>query len=1127
MKNGIQFVVQKLVFFGFCLNCFGPSVEELNRRAKVLPTVAEADLPPMPNEPGNFPGLVLHDGFEAHAWVNFPFVENPGSIGIEGKGRVFVTEANRWWLGVPDLRGANELIPGDFRAMTVDDRRKLYEEHKDRFPKDFFTSTADRIIRLEDRDGNGAADHRTLFSDQFRDAVDGLGFSILPEEDAVYFTCIPNLWKLTDPDDDGVADTHDAIAEGFGIRVSFIGHDLHGIIRGPDGRLYFSMGDRGYNVSTKEGKRLVGPGTGAIFRCESDGSGLEEVCRGLRNPQEIAFDDYGNLFTFDNTGDIGDLARLVYVLEGTDSGWNMAHQSPHHYRKHLDWGDFHPDTSMWVKEKMYLPFTGEQPQWVYPPASNVARGPSGVTWLTGESLPEELRGKFLLTNYRGAAANCTILTIGVEPEGAGYVANHEEVFVKGVGAGDVELGFDGNLYICDFGGGWSINTRGAIHVLTPKSASHKEAGAEVARWFKKGLQNQSIAQLVTLLKSPDKRLRQAAQHALAKHGKGAKPAFEMVAMDPVAGLLPRLHGIWGLGQLARQGIDTSGELLELSRSTDPEIRANVARTLGDSNITRSKGRLVQLLRDPSPRVQSLAAIALGRVAQRGDLPAAQALYTLAGVSRKDDAVDPVLRHACLSALDRIGTPALALQQAKSPNQEIRLLALLFLRRHADEGLSIFLDDPDVLLRTEAIRAIYDTAALDSPAGRFLANLTPVEVAAYPDSIQRRIVAANYRLGTQRNALNLLAFAASPEIAPKIRVAAFQALLLWEKRIETDPVYGDYRPYPPNSPKPTTESLRVAIAGQLLDFLSGENAPNLQSMGIKLSTQAGIHLNPQVLRDQILDQSLGADVRVAAMDSLFQPIGAHPGDFLPQLFDDPQPPVQAAALRHAFAKNMELESVAVRKILKGELPVAREAILGLSGVNPLLIAKFWKNALELNPRPGLRLDLYLAMKNSKLEANQRKAAKFDTSQPHAVQSLATVGGDPAKGKSIYENQGACRQCHKIGNAGGIQGPDLTLVADRLKTEELVESLVNPGATITPGYGNSVVTLKEGTTLTGRISKKDAQQLTLIAIDGKETVIPLGQIQSTTPPISAMPPMGLSLPPLDLRDLVAYLSTLKKN
>ncbi len=491
---------------------------ELEGRFVQLPTVPEADLPEMSNEPTSFRGLIEHDGLEGHTWVSFPFVENPGSFGFDPKGRLFVAEANRFWLGVPDLRGANELVRDDFQALTLEDRTRMYEKYASSFPEGWFTRVADRIIRLEDKDGNGAADHRTLFSDRFKEPLDGIGFSILADDGNVYFTCIPSVWKLTDTDDDGVADKDEAISTGYGVRVSFIGHDLHGITRGPDGMLYFSVGDRSYDITDGEGKNHKGNGKGAIFRCESDGSGLEIYCDGLRNPQELAFDNYGNLFTFDNTGDIGDIARMVYALEGTNSGWNMAHQSPHHYATILDWGDFRPKLSMWVKERMFDTYNEEQPQWVYPPAAHLANGPSGVTYLTGNSLPEDLRDHFLLANYRGPSDRCTVLTVKVEPKGAGYGTTSVEELFKGVGASDVELGFDGSIYLCDFGGGWSVNENGSIQVAQSKNTEQQAAGAAVATLFKEGFDQRAPQDLRKMLEHPDRRVRQAAQFSLVKKG---------------------------------------------------------------------------------------------------------------------------------------------------------------------------------------------------------------------------------------------------------------------------------------------------------------------------------------------------------------------------------------------------------------------------------------------------------------------------------------------------------------------------------------------------------------------------------------------------------------------------------
>ena len=1101
--------------FLFASSAFAVSLAELTQRYKPLPTVPEAELPPLKNKPEPFPGTVNHPGFEAHTWVKFPFVENPGSFGFDRKGRLFVAETNRFWQGVPDLRGANELIREDFQAIRVEDRAKLYEKWAARFPPGFFTNTADRIIRLEDRDGNGAADHRTLFSDRFYEALDGIGFSVLAEDDAVYFTCIPNVWKLTDKNDDGVADAEEAIATGFGVRVSFIGHDLHGITRGPDGRLYFSVGDRGYHVTTKDGQVIAGSGRGAIFRCESDGSGFELFCKGLRNPQELAFDESGNLFTFDNTGDIGDLARMVYALEGSDSGWDMRHQSAHQYVTFLDWEDFHPETSMWVAEKMFDTFSEEQPQWVYPPASHVARGPSGVTWLTGASLPDDLRGKFLLANYGGASQGCSVLSVGIEPRGAGYVATSEDVFVEGVGVSDVELGYDGNIYLCDFGGGWSINTDGAIQTLVPKNPTLKAAGAAMKAVFAKGVKDESVEKLTALLESPDKRLRQFAQFELVTRGELA--ALSAIAADATKPVATRLHGIWGLDQLGRTGGEVSAALISLTKDEDAEIRANAARTLGSIRAKDSRAALLALLGDESPRVRSLAAIALGRIAPEGDAPVIEALYAVAAIN---NTVDPVLRHAVLSALDHVGTVEAATARAKSTEREVRLMALLYLRRHESAESVAFLTDSDPLIRREAIRAIYDTAALDGPAGDAVAGLVK-DAATFPVTIQRRIVASNYRRGTADNARNLIAMVGDETLDAATRAAALHALRLWEKQIVTDPVLGHFRPLP--AAERSLVALGKAIDGDLRALLARKLPAELSSLALTLADETGVRLDSKTLRTFALDTTFAAEVRIAALNSLVSAGEAEAAPAIRTLLDDAAPTVAAAALAHGFVLKLDgLAEIARTAIASGSLEKARAGIAGLASSHPTDITDLWKNRDTNSLRRELQLDVFLALQTATDPTVQALAAEF-AADPSAVHRLTETGGNVLRGEKVFRNQGACLQCHKIGGDGGIQGPPLTKVGERLTPDKLVESLVNPNAVIADGYGLAAVTLADGSLVMGRIAKQTKKQLTVIGVDGKATMIPASSVATIAPPVSAMPPMGLSLPPSDLRDLIAYLAT----
>ena len=454
-----------------------------------------AQLPQLSNKASPFRGTIIHSGYEGYTWASYPHVENPASLDIDPKGRVFVAEANRFKFGVQDLRGARYMIARDFQSKTLEDRMKLYQDFSDKIPMEWYTSVPERILRLQDRDGNGVADERTVYSDDFNETLDGIGFSILAESDALYFTCIPALRKLTDPNEDGIADTNEKLVNGFGVRISFTGHDLHGIIRGPDGRLYFSVGDRGYHVVDDQGEVQSAPGRGAVFRCESNGTNFEVLAHGLRNPQELAFDNHGNLFTFDNNGDIGDKSRIVYVLENSDSGWDMSHQSAHQYVKDLDWGDFHISKSVWVGEEMFETFSKDQPQWIYSPVGHLGNGPSGVTWVTGETLPSDVKNSFLMTDYKGSPSRCKVWIAKLKEKGAGFKLASSKTLVDNVGISDVAQGYDGNLYFADYGGGWSVNKNGSVQVIRPKDKELKRVGKAVAQLMSDGFSHRSLPEL--------------------------------------------------------------------------------------------------------------------------------------------------------------------------------------------------------------------------------------------------------------------------------------------------------------------------------------------------------------------------------------------------------------------------------------------------------------------------------------------------------------------------------------------------------------------------------------------------------------------------------------------------------
>ncbi|MEM9702399.1 MAG: glucose dehydrogenase, partial [Planctomycetota bacterium] len=387
-------------------------------------------------------GFTLPAGVTGSVWAAEPLLANPVAIDVDHRGRLFVCETFRQKKGVEDNRGHMNWLRADLAAETVEDRAAYMRDYIDDADVRY-TAEHDRIRLVTDSDGDGKADDATVFADGFNDLLDGTGAGVLARPNGdVFYTCIPKLWRLRDEDGDGVADERTALSEGYGVRFAFRVHDMHGLTLGPDGRLYWSIGDRGYHVLTPEGELIAKPDTGAVFRSELDGSGLEVFAYGLRNPQELAFDDAGNLFTWDNNSDSGDKARWVHVLQGSDSGWRMYFQ-------------YLPDRGPWNREMMWIPrdtpadvpfgaagvppetaAAAVQPAHVLPPLANIGDGPSGLTHDPGVGLPPELRGHFFACDFRGTPGNSGIRHWTNERNGATFKLTDDGQYVWGVLATD-------------------------------------------------------------------------------------------------------------------------------------------------------------------------------------------------------------------------------------------------------------------------------------------------------------------------------------------------------------------------------------------------------------------------------------------------------------------------------------------------------------------------------------------------------------------------------------------------------------------------------------------------------------------------------------------------------------------
>ena len=738
--------------------------------------------------------VTVTDGLELALWASDTLVTDPIAISIDDQGRLFYTHANRLTNSEFDIRGHKNWMAATLSFQTVEDRRNFLRttfpetnEEGQRHLKDLnedgildwrdLTVEKERVWYIEDNNGDGMANKTQLYLEDFNEEISDLANGLEVYNGEVFIAVGPDLWRTRDRDEDGIADMVTSISHGFAVHIGFGAHGMSGAKMGPDGRIWWGIGDIGMNVVDQDGKRWEYPNRGVIVRSEVDGSGFEVYAAGVRNTHEFVFDQYGNLISVDNDGDHeGERERLVYLINGSDTGWRINWQ----FGKYTD--PKNNTYKVWMDENMHVPAQAGQAAYFLPPIVNYVNGPTGMVYNPGTALGPQWYHHFFVAEFRGTPVNSPLHAFTLKPKGASFELEHTQEVVRGLLPTGVDFGPDGALYFSDWVDGWNTKQKGRIWKLDVPGQAASALRSEVKTLLAGDFEHVSTEQLGKYLGHQDMRVRQKAQFELASRGSEGFDLFE--SLLAASNQIVRVHSIWGVGQIARKGsIEQANILVPLLTDADTEIVSQAAKILGDIKHAGTASALTPLLQHTSLRVQLHAAEALGRMEH------SQAFDPIVTMLENNNDQDIWLRHAGMIALARISEVAQLIELRNHQSKAVRVAAVVALRRLKSPEIALFLEDEDQSIVTEAARGINDDLAIVEalPALAGLLNSTEFQ----NEALIRRSINANFRIGEGQNIDQLVAYAQSPAAPADMRGEALQTLGNWSSPSVYDRVDGRF------------------------------------------------------------------------------------------------------------------------------------------------------------------------------------------------------------------------------------------------------------------------------------------------------------------------------------------------
>jgi len=1007
--------------------------------------------------------LAVADGFTVDLFAAEPMLFSPSNIAVDAHGRVWVCE-------IVNYR--------PFRNKDL----PLREE-------------GDRILVLEDTDGDGELDKKNVFY-QSPEIDSPHGVCVLGE--TVIVSAGERIVKFTDADGDLQADPGSETTLFVAVGGDQHDHGVHSVTFGPDGKLYFNLGNAvrqlngpdGEPIVDRSGREVVMNGhpyrQGTAFRCDLDGSNVETLGWNFRNNWELAVDSFGRVWQSDNDDDGNRGCRLNLVLPGGNYGYVDEITGARWREERVGMSEEVP------RRHWHLNDPGVMPNL----AQTGAGSPTGIAVYEGDLLPERYRGALLHTDAGPNGLRAYFLS----PDGAGFTAQGEDLLTAGndpwFRPTDVAVAPDGSLIVADWYdpgvGGHRMEDvkRGRLFRLRPADSSKRYAAPALDLSTPEGA--------LLAFNSPNVDAQFQGYTALISMGnKGGLTLVEQIR-DGTVPAAWRSRALWALASMTELRLVVANSL----KDPDERVRATGLRIFGQSNFRLST-------RAASERLSSLAKLLLR---DQLDSPATlrEAVLSLRGVP--SDAIGS----------DRTAAGVWAeLASRYEPGDRWMLESLgIAARGRWDECLHAYLvgqhgvpgDDATrvvnhrFLVTPQARDIVWRSRATETPT--LLAELILDGEHVPTDEVPGFLRAFDFQASseTKRTALRRLALS---DDLPEDRAALvrLETLTRMKDAAGDDPEVRDAIARVLDAERGTERFVELV---RQFDA-QGRNEELLELARTRPDESAGVAA-AKLLIDRGAWDALADAARSKDREAAEATIAA----------------IGRAGDRRAVTPLIELMDDA-------DLDVARRkaAVTALGRIKPgveLLLDRAEANELpeELSQSAAAALH---SSNHSSLKGRIAAAFPPPPGREKPLPSLAELTkarGDLGNGKLIYITTGTCSKCHVVNGVGREVGPDLSEIGDKLGRQALFNSILYPSAGVSHNYETHTVLTEDGSVYNGVLVSETDDKLRLKDQEGIERTFQRSALlDHQVQDVSLMPAdIQRLMTEQELIDLVEFLTTLKK-